>query len=53
MIYAPYLILKMSINNVWCCILGNLRGDRLLILIKAVLTAFIGKNESNTPPATS
>ena len=28
-------------------------GDRLVIVIKVVLTAFIGKNESNTPPAPS
>jgi hypothetical protein len=51
--YAPYLILKMSVNDFWCCVLGNLRGNRLLIVIKAVLTAFIGKNESNTPFAPS
>jgi hypothetical protein len=39
----------MSVNDVWYCVVGNLSGDRLLIVIKVVLTAFIGKDESNTP----
>ena len=51
--YAPYLILKMSVNDICYCVLGNMRGARLLIEPKAVLTAFIGTNESNTPPAPS
>jgi hypothetical protein len=47
--YAPYLILKMSVNDLLCCVLRNLSGNRLLIVIKAVLTAFIGKTKSTRP----
>jgi len=44
---------QQSVDGFRCCVLSNLRGDRLLIVIKVILTAIISKNESNTPPAPS
>jgi len=41
------------VNNCWSCILGNLSGHRLQIVITEVLASFIGKTRSNTLPAPS
>jgi len=39
---------QQSVNDFWSCIMGNLGGDRLHIVINWLLTAFIGKSESET-----
>ena len=44
---------KWSVNNSWSCILRNLRGDRLQIVINTVFAAFVGIRESETLPAPS
>jgi len=44
---------QQSVNNCWLCILDNLGGNRLQIVIKEVLGAFIGNRESETLPAPS
>ena len=44
---------QRSVNDSWSCILGNLGGDRLQIVINEVLAAVIGKRESQTLPGPS
>jgi len=44
---------QRSVNNSWSCILVNLWGDRLHVVITAVLAAYIGRRDSNTLPASS
>jgi len=44
---------QWSVNNSWSCILGNLGGDRLQIVINEVLAAIIRKRESEMLPAPS
>jgi len=44
---------QWSVNNSWLCIMGNLGGDRLQIVITQVLAAFLGKRESKMLPAPS
>jgi len=44
---------QRSVNDSWSCILGDLVGDRLQIVINEVLAAFIGKRDSKTLPAPS
>ena len=42
---------QWSVNDSWSCILGNMGGDRLQIVINEVLAAFIGKEEvTRSPP---
>jgi len=44
---------QRSINDSWSCVLGNLMGDWLQIVINAVFDAFIGKRDSETLPTPS
>jgi hypothetical protein len=44
---------QWSVNDCWSCIMGKLGGNRLHIVINWLLTAFIGKSESETIPAPS
>jgi hypothetical protein len=44
---------QRSINDSWSCILGNLLGERLQIVINEVLAFFIGKTDSEKLPAPS
>jgi len=44
---------QWNVNDCRCCVLCNLRGNRLLIVINVVLTALIGKKASNMPAAAS
>jgi len=44
---------QRSVNDSWSCILGNLWGDRLYIVINEVLAAFIGKRDSKVLSAPS
>jgi len=44
---------QQRVNDCWSFITGNLGGDRLHIGINRLLTAFIGKSESETLLATS
>jgi len=42
---------QRSVNDSWSCIMGNLGGDRLQIVINEVLAAFIGKRATEMLPA--
>jgi len=42
---------QQSVNDCWCCIIGNLRGDWLWPFINAVLAGIIGNRASHTLPA--
>jgi hypothetical protein len=44
---------QRSLNDSWSCIVGNLRGDRLRIVISQVLAAFIDKIKSEVLSAPS
>jgi len=44
---------QWSINYSWSCILGNLWGDRLHIVINEVMAAFIGERDSKELTAPS
>ena len=44
---------KQSVNNFWSCVLGNHTSDKLSLVIKVFLAAFIGKTDCNTLPAPS
>jgi hypothetical protein len=44
---------QQRVNDCWSCILGNLRGERLQIVINEVLASFIGKREYEMLPAPS
>jgi len=44
---------QRNVNNCWSCILGQLGGDRLQIVINEVLAAHIGKRERETLSAVS
>jgi hypothetical protein len=44
---------QQSMNDSCSCILGNMWGDRLQIVINKELATFIAKRESNTLPAPS
>ena len=50
---APFPIVEMSVNTFRSCILGNLSGHRLQIVITEVLARFIGKTRSDMLPAPS
>ena len=51
--YLPYCEyeLEQSVNDCWCCILGNLRCDRLQKVIDNVLAAIIRNREMKMLPA--
>jgi len=51
--YPPCLILKMSVNNCWSCIMGNMGLNNFQTVINEVLAAFISKREIETLPAPS
>jgi len=42
---------QWSVNDCWCCILGNLGGNRLQTVINEVLAVFIVKWDSDMLPA--
>jgi len=44
---------QRSVNDFWSCVLGNHTSDKLSLLIKVFLAAFIGKTDCNTLPAPS
>jgi len=42
---------QRSVNDDSSCILGNHTADRLQVVIKESLAAFVGKTDCNTLPA--
>jgi hypothetical protein len=44
---------QWSINDSWSCVLDNLGGDRLYIVIYEVFAVFTGQKETDTLPASA